>query len=160
MPTGDPLNPKTIIGPIIRSDALKMIDGRVKEAIATGAKAHTGAKHDGQISGSSPPSAQNLKRAAAGAYEEGRSRERSAAPRVRCRHEEQLSRQILCSEGIGFGQSLSSQHEGDRIVVRCSYLVMYPARTGPYRSANKCPINTASGFEQATRGSCQCARGL
>jgi acyl-CoA reductase-like NAD-dependent aldehyde dehydrogenase len=49
LPAGDPLNPKTIIGPIITRDAVKMIDGRVKEAIARGAKAHTGAKFDGQI---------------------------------------------------------------------------------------------------------------
>jgi acyl-CoA reductase-like NAD-dependent aldehyde dehydrogenase len=46
---GDPLNPKTIIGPIITPDAVKMIDDRVKQAIAKGAKAHTGARHDGQI---------------------------------------------------------------------------------------------------------------
>ena len=46
---GDPLNPKTIIGPIITADAVKMIDDRVKQAIAKGAKAHTGARHDGQI---------------------------------------------------------------------------------------------------------------
>jgi acyl-CoA reductase-like NAD-dependent aldehyde dehydrogenase len=49
LPKGDPLNPKTIIGPIITSDAVKMIDDRVKDALARGAKAHTGAKHDGQI---------------------------------------------------------------------------------------------------------------
>src|SRR5258708_37121343 len=49
LPTGDPLNPKTIIGPIITSDAVKMIDDRVKEALARGAKAHTGAKYDGQV---------------------------------------------------------------------------------------------------------------
>src|SRR5258708_36482426 len=48
--------------------------------------------------GSSPPNAQNLQRGAAGAFWGGRSLERSAAPRVRCRHEEQLSRQMLCSE--------------------------------------------------------------
>jgi acyl-CoA reductase-like NAD-dependent aldehyde dehydrogenase len=46
---GDPLNPKTIIGPIITRDAVKMIDDRVKDALARGAKAHSGAKHDGQI---------------------------------------------------------------------------------------------------------------
>src|ERR1700693_3791831 len=46
---GDPLNPKTIIGPIITRDAVKLIDDRVKDALARGAKAHTGAKHDGQI---------------------------------------------------------------------------------------------------------------
>ena len=49
LPAGDPLDPKTIIGPIITRDAVKMIDGRVKEALARGAKAHTGAKYDGQI---------------------------------------------------------------------------------------------------------------
>jgi acyl-CoA reductase-like NAD-dependent aldehyde dehydrogenase len=46
---GDPLDPKTIIGPIITSAAVKMIDDRVKEAVSRGAKAHTGAKSDGQI---------------------------------------------------------------------------------------------------------------
>jgi acyl-CoA reductase-like NAD-dependent aldehyde dehydrogenase len=49
LPAGDPLDPKTIIGPIITRDAVKLIDGRVKEAVARGAKAHTGAKFDGQI---------------------------------------------------------------------------------------------------------------
>src|SRR6202166_3997848 len=49
LPAGDPLNPKTIIGPIITRDAVKMIDDRVKDALARGAKAHTGAKYDGQI---------------------------------------------------------------------------------------------------------------
>src|ERR1700732_4135113 len=49
LPAGDPLNPKTIIGPIITRDAVKMIDDRVKDAVARRAKAHTGAKHDGQI---------------------------------------------------------------------------------------------------------------
>jgi acyl-CoA reductase-like NAD-dependent aldehyde dehydrogenase len=49
LPAGDPLDPKTIIGPIITPDAVKMIDDRVKQALAKGAKAHTGARHDGQI---------------------------------------------------------------------------------------------------------------
>jgi acyl-CoA reductase-like NAD-dependent aldehyde dehydrogenase len=49
LPAGDPFDPKTVIGPIITRDAVKMIDDRVKDAIARGAKAHTGAKHDGQI---------------------------------------------------------------------------------------------------------------
>jgi acyl-CoA reductase-like NAD-dependent aldehyde dehydrogenase len=49
LPAGDPLNPKTIIGPIITRDAVKMIDDRVKQAVAGGAKAHTGAKFEGQI---------------------------------------------------------------------------------------------------------------
>ena len=45
LPAGDPLNPKTIIGPIITRGAVKVIDDRVKEAVARGAKAHTGAKY-------------------------------------------------------------------------------------------------------------------
>ena len=49
LPAGDPLNPKTIIGPIITRDAVRLIDGRVQEAVARGAKAHTGAQYDGQI---------------------------------------------------------------------------------------------------------------
>jgi acyl-CoA reductase-like NAD-dependent aldehyde dehydrogenase len=49
LPAGDPLDPKTIIGPIITSAAIKLIDDRVKEAVGRGAKAHTGARHDGQI---------------------------------------------------------------------------------------------------------------
>src|SRR6266704_1426657 len=50
LPAGDPLDPKTVIGPIITRDAVKLIDDRVKEALARGARAHTGAKHDGQAS--------------------------------------------------------------------------------------------------------------
>jgi acyl-CoA reductase-like NAD-dependent aldehyde dehydrogenase len=46
---GDPLDHKTIIGPIITRDALKMIGDRVKEAVARGAKVHSGGKSDGQI---------------------------------------------------------------------------------------------------------------
>jgi acyl-CoA reductase-like NAD-dependent aldehyde dehydrogenase len=49
LPAGDPLDPKTIIGPIITREAVKLIDDRVQDAIARGAKAHTGAKHEGQI---------------------------------------------------------------------------------------------------------------
>lgn len=49
LPAGNPLDPKTIIGPIITRDAVKLIDDRVKEAVAGGAKVHAGAKYDGQI---------------------------------------------------------------------------------------------------------------
>jgi len=49
LPAGDPLDPNTIIGPLITRDAVKLIDARVKEAVARGARAHTGAKFDGQI---------------------------------------------------------------------------------------------------------------
>jgi acyl-CoA reductase-like NAD-dependent aldehyde dehydrogenase len=46
---GDPLDHKTIIGPIITRDALKMIDDRVKQAVAKGAKVLTGGRSEGQI---------------------------------------------------------------------------------------------------------------
>ena len=49
LPFGDPLNPKTIIGPIINAAAIKMIDDRVKEAVSRGAKVHTGGRSDGPI---------------------------------------------------------------------------------------------------------------
>lgn len=49
LPAGDPLDPKTIIGPIISRDAAKMVDDRVKEAVARGGKLHLGGKYDGQI---------------------------------------------------------------------------------------------------------------
>src|SRR5580700_7793391 len=39
LPAGDPLDPKTIIGPIITRDAVKMIEDRVREAVSRGAKA-------------------------------------------------------------------------------------------------------------------------
>src|ERR1700690_4265427 len=42
LPAGDPLNPKTIIGPIITRDAVKLIDDRVKEGVARGGKVPTG----------------------------------------------------------------------------------------------------------------------
>jgi acyl-CoA reductase-like NAD-dependent aldehyde dehydrogenase len=49
LPAGDPLDHKTIIGPIITRDALKMIDDRVKDAVARGAKVQAGGKSEGQI---------------------------------------------------------------------------------------------------------------
>src|SRR6267142_804596 len=49
LPAGDPLDPKTIIGPVITRDAVKLIDDRVKEAVARGAQVHAGAKYEGQI---------------------------------------------------------------------------------------------------------------
>src|SRR6201987_5379311 len=48
LPSGDPLDHRTIIGPIITRDAVKLIDERVKEALARGAKAHTGARYEGR----------------------------------------------------------------------------------------------------------------
>src|SRR5260221_10541439 len=49
LPAGDPLDPKTIIGPILTLEAVNLIDDRVTEAVPLGAKAHTGAKHDGKV---------------------------------------------------------------------------------------------------------------
>jgi acyl-CoA reductase-like NAD-dependent aldehyde dehydrogenase len=49
LPSGDPLNPKTLIGPLITQAALELVDGRVKEAVAKGAKLRTGGTFEGQI---------------------------------------------------------------------------------------------------------------
>jgi acyl-CoA reductase-like NAD-dependent aldehyde dehydrogenase len=49
LPSGDPLNPKTLIGPLITRAAVELVDGRVKEAVAKGATLHTGGAFDGQI---------------------------------------------------------------------------------------------------------------
>src|SRR5467141_3007032 len=49
LPSGDPLNPKTLIGPLITRAALELVDGRVKEAVAKGAQLQTGGTFDGQI---------------------------------------------------------------------------------------------------------------
>lgn len=49
LPSGDPLDPKTIIGPLITPAAVKLVDDRVKEAVAKGAKLHAGGTFKGQI---------------------------------------------------------------------------------------------------------------
>jgi acyl-CoA reductase-like NAD-dependent aldehyde dehydrogenase len=49
LPSGDPLNPKTLIGPLITRAALELVDGRVKEAVAKGATLHTGGTFEGLI---------------------------------------------------------------------------------------------------------------
>src|SRR4029077_758084 len=49
LPSGDPLNPKTLIGPLITRAAVELVDGRVKEAGAKGATLHTGGTFEGQI---------------------------------------------------------------------------------------------------------------
>jgi acyl-CoA reductase-like NAD-dependent aldehyde dehydrogenase len=49
LPSGDPLDPKTIIGPLITPAAVKLVDERVKEAVAKGAKLHAGGRFKGQI---------------------------------------------------------------------------------------------------------------
>jgi acyl-CoA reductase-like NAD-dependent aldehyde dehydrogenase len=47
--SGDPLDPKTVIGPLITPAAVKLVDERVKEAVSKGAKLHTGGTFKGQI---------------------------------------------------------------------------------------------------------------
>ena len=47
--SGDPQDPKTVIGPLITPAAVKLVDQRVKEAVAKGAKLHTGGSFEGQI---------------------------------------------------------------------------------------------------------------
>src|SRR5258708_21823606 len=49
LPSGDPLNPKTLIGPLITRAALELVDGRVKEAVAKGATLRTGGTFEGRI---------------------------------------------------------------------------------------------------------------
>ncbi|MDB5974987.1 MAG: aldehyde dehydrogenase family protein [Nevskia sp.] len=49
LPSGDPQDPKTIIGPLITPTAVKLCDDRVKEAVAKGAKLHTGGVFKDQI---------------------------------------------------------------------------------------------------------------
>src|SRR5258705_899127 len=47
--SGDPQDHRTIIGPLITPAAVKLVDDRVKEAVAKGAKLHTGGVFEGQI---------------------------------------------------------------------------------------------------------------
>src|SRR5579872_2811809 len=47
--SGDPQDPRTVIGPLITPAAVKLVDERVKEALAKGATLHTGGTFEGQI---------------------------------------------------------------------------------------------------------------
>jgi acyl-CoA reductase-like NAD-dependent aldehyde dehydrogenase len=47
--SGDPLDHKTVIGPLITPAAVKLVDDRVKEALGKGAKLHAGGAFEGQI---------------------------------------------------------------------------------------------------------------
>src|SRR5580698_6905116 len=49
LPKGDPHDHKTVIGPLITPAAVKLCDDRVKEALAKGAKLHTGGVIEGNI---------------------------------------------------------------------------------------------------------------
>jgi acyl-CoA reductase-like NAD-dependent aldehyde dehydrogenase len=47
--SGDPLDPRTVIGPLITPAAVKQVDDRVQEAIAKGGRLHTGGVFERQI---------------------------------------------------------------------------------------------------------------
>jgi acyl-CoA reductase-like NAD-dependent aldehyde dehydrogenase len=49
LPSGDPQDHKTIIGPLITPAAVKLVDDRVKEAVAKGAKLLAGGSFEGQV---------------------------------------------------------------------------------------------------------------
>src|SRR5580698_9641635 len=49
LPSGDPHDHRTIIGPLITPAAVKLCDDRVREALAKGAKLHAGGVFEGQI---------------------------------------------------------------------------------------------------------------
>jgi len=46
---GDPLDPRTNIGPLITEAAVKLVDERVKEAVSLGATLRTGGTHEGLV---------------------------------------------------------------------------------------------------------------
>ena len=46
---GDPRDPHTVIGPLIRASQCGLIDGKIKESVAAGARVLTGGTHDGNF---------------------------------------------------------------------------------------------------------------
>ena len=46
---GDPRDPHTVIGPLIRASQCGMIDGKIKESVAAGARVLTGGTHEGNF---------------------------------------------------------------------------------------------------------------
>ena len=49
LPSGDPLDPKTIIGPLVTQAAVDLIDERVREAVSLGATLRTGGTAEGLV---------------------------------------------------------------------------------------------------------------
>jgi aldehyde dehydrogenase (NAD+) len=49
MKVGDPRDPHTVIGPLIRASQCPMIDKKIKEAVASGARLLTGGKYEGNF---------------------------------------------------------------------------------------------------------------
>jgi acyl-CoA reductase-like NAD-dependent aldehyde dehydrogenase len=49
LPSGDPLDPRTIIGPLVHQGAVDAMDQRIQEAARLGATLHTGGTHQGLV---------------------------------------------------------------------------------------------------------------
>ena len=49
LPSGDPLDPRTIIGPLVHQGAVDLMDQRITEAVSLGATLQTGGTHDGLV---------------------------------------------------------------------------------------------------------------
>jgi acyl-CoA reductase-like NAD-dependent aldehyde dehydrogenase len=49
LPCGDPLDPRTIIGPLVHQGAVDLMDQRVAEAVSLGATVRTGGTHEGLV---------------------------------------------------------------------------------------------------------------
>ena len=49
LPSGDPLDPRTIIGPLVHQGAVDVMDERINEAVGLGATLRTGGTHDGLV---------------------------------------------------------------------------------------------------------------
>jgi acyl-CoA reductase-like NAD-dependent aldehyde dehydrogenase len=49
LPSGDPQDPRTIIGPLVTSAAVKLVHDRVQDAVSKGAIVRTGGTYEGQI---------------------------------------------------------------------------------------------------------------
>lgn len=49
LPSGDPLDPHTIIGPLVTQAAVDLMHKRVQEAVALGATVHTGGTSEGLV---------------------------------------------------------------------------------------------------------------
>jgi acyl-CoA reductase-like NAD-dependent aldehyde dehydrogenase len=49
LPSGDPLDPKTIIGPLVHQGAVDVMEERIREAVSLGASVRTGGTHQGLV---------------------------------------------------------------------------------------------------------------
>jgi acyl-CoA reductase-like NAD-dependent aldehyde dehydrogenase len=49
LPAGDPLDPATVIGPLVTQTAVDLMDERIKEAVSLGATLRTGGTHEGLV---------------------------------------------------------------------------------------------------------------